>query len=103
MSEKKETEKKEDNTKKKVESRKFVVWIVWLIITLLIISYSFVVIAYTKQLQDKLEGLIERTLSWFFAISMMYLGMNVTQKLGLAVTDKLMPKEVQGEEESDAQ
>jgi uncharacterized protein YacL len=78
---------------KKTDSRKFVVWIVWLIITILVIAFCAAVMIITKQFADNMVGLIEKSLSWFFAISMMYLGVNVGQKVGLAFADKLMPKE----------
>ena len=78
---------------KKTDSRKFVVWLVWLIITVLVIAWCALVMIITKQIQEQLVGLIEKALSYFFAISMMYLGVNVGQKVGLAFADKLMPKE----------
>lgn len=78
---------------KKTDSRKFIVWIVWLIITILVIAWCALVMIITKQIQEQLVGLVEKALSYFFAISMMYLGVNVGQKVGLAFADKLMPKE----------
>ena len=78
---------------KKTDSRKFVVWLVWLIITVLVIIFCVVVMAVTKQVTDNLVGLVENVLSWFFAISMMYLGVNVGQKVGLAFADKFKPEE----------
>lgn len=78
---------------KKTDSRKFVVWIVWLIITILVIGWCALVMIITKQIQDTLINLFLKALSYFFAISMMYLGVNVGQKVGLAFADKLMPKE----------
>lgn len=78
---------------KKTDSRKFVVWLVWLIITVLVIIFCVVVMAVTKQVTDNLVGLVEKVLSWFFAISMMYLGVNVGQKVGLAFADKFKSEE----------
>lgn len=78
---------------KKTDSRKFVVWVAWLIITLLVIAFCAAVMIITKQFADNMVSFIEKALSWFFAISMMYLGVNVGQKVGLAFADKLMPKE----------
>ena len=89
----------EQEKTKKTDSRKFVVWIVWLIITLLVIAFCAAVMIITKQFADNMVGLIEKALSWFFAISMMYLGVNVGQKVGLAFADKLMPKEESNVEE----
>ena len=83
----------EQEKTKKTDSRKFVVWIVWLIITILVIAWCALVMIITKQIQEQLVGLVEKALSYFFAISMMYLGVNVGQKVGLAFADKLMPKE----------
>ena len=78
---------------KKTDSRKFVVWLVWLIITVLVIIFCVVAMAVTKQVTDNLVGLVEKVLSWFFAISMMYLGVNAGQKVGLAFADKFKPEE----------
>lgn len=88
-------EKDEEKTKK-TDSRKFVVWLVWLIITVLVIAWCALVMIITKQIQEQLIGLVEKALSYFFAISMMYLGVNVGQKVGLAFADKLT---MQAEEE----
>jgi len=86
---------------KKTDSRKFVVWIVWLIIAVLVIAFCAITMIVTKKITDNLVGLIEKVLGWFFAISMMYLGVNVGQKVGLAFADKLLPKEESEEEEND--
>lgn len=80
---------KDEEKAKKTDSRKFVVWIVWLVIAVLVIVFCAVAMIVTKQFADNLVGLIEKSLSWFFAISMMYLGVNVGQKVGLAFADKL--------------
>lgn len=80
---------KEEKETKKTDSRKFVVWLVWLIITILVIAWCGLVMIITKQIQDQLVGLIEKALSYFFAVSMMYLGVNVGQKVGLAFADKI--------------
>ena len=82
---------------KKTDSRKFVVWLVWLIITILVIAWCALVMIITKQIQDQLIGLIEKSLAYFFAVSMMYLGVNVGQKVGLALAEKLLNKEEENE------
>ena len=82
---------------KKTDSRKFVVWLVWLIITILVIAWCALVMIITKQIQDQLIGLIEKALAYFFAVSMMYLGVNVGQKVGLAFAEKLLNKEEEDE------
>lgn len=74
---------------KKTDSRKFVVWLIWLIITILVIAWCALVMIITKQIQDQLIGLIEKALAYFFAVSMMYLGVNVGQKVGLSIADAL--------------
>ena len=89
----------EEKETKKTDSRKFVVWLVWLIITILVIAWCALVMIITKQIQDQLIGLVEKSLSYFFAISMMYLGVNVGQKVGLAFAEKLLPKTEEPEEE----
>ena len=88
---------KEEKETKKTDSRKFVVWLVWLIITVLVIAFCAAVMIITKQFADNLVGLIEKSLSWFFAISMMYLGVNVGQKVGLAFADKITVKQTEPE------
>lgn len=90
-----------EQEKKKTDSRKFVVWLVWLIITILVIAWCAIVMIITKQITDKMIDVILKAISYFFAISMMYLGVNVGQKVGLAFADKLMPKEESNIEEEE--
>ena len=82
----------EEKETKKTDSRKFIVWLMWLIISVLIIAWCGVVMITTKQIVEGLVSLIEKTLAWFFAISMMYLGVNVGQKMGFAFADALTAK-----------
>ena len=89
----------EEKENKKTDSRKFVVWLVWLIITILVIAWCALVMVITKQIQDQLVGLVEKALSYFFAVSMMYLGVNVGQKVGLAFAEKLLAKSETQEKE----
>lgn len=91
----------EQEKTKKTDSRKFVVWITWLVIAILVIAWCAVVMIFTKQIVEGLVSLIEKALSYFFAISMMYLGVNVGQKVGLAFADKLLPKEESNIEEEE--
>lgn len=70
-------------TSKKTDSRKFVVWLVWLLIALAIGVYTFIA---------KDTALLEKVLGWFFTLSMMYLGVNVGQKGALAFADALKNK-----------
>lgn len=67
-------------TQKKTDSRKFIVWIVWLLIAIAIGIYTFI----TKE-----SALLENTLDHLFVISMMYLGVNVGQKGVLAIADAI--------------
>lgn len=82
----------EEKTKKKLESRKFIVWLVWAIITVLTLIYCLFIITVTKQATESMTSLLEKVLSWFFGISMMYLGCNAGQKVGFAFADALNNK-----------
>lgn len=88
-------------SKNKKDSRKFFVCIVWIVITLLIIAWCTVVMIITKQIADSLVGLIEKALTYLFAVSMMYLGVNVGQKMGFAFADALSEKYKSKEVESE--
>lgn len=79
-------------TSKKTDSRKFVIWLVWLIITLAMSVYTFIA---------KDTTLLEKVLGWFFTLSMMYLGVNVGQKGALAFADALKNKYSNKEETED--
>lgn len=73
----------------KLKSRKFLVWVVWLVITIAVILFCVVAMVTTQTMSEPLTGLIEKVLGWFFAVSMMYLGMNVGQKAAYAISDAL--------------
>lgn len=73
----------------KLKSRKFLVWIVWLIITVLVMIFCTAVMIITHEITESMTGLIEKVLSWFFAISMMYLGVNAGQKAAFAIGDAI--------------
>lgn len=90
------SEQKDDT---KLKSRKFAVWIVWLVLTIAVIIFSVAGIFVSKTMADSLTGLIEKVLGWFFAVSMMYLGVNVGQKAALAFSEVLQKKEEEGDEE----
>lgn len=77
----------------KLQSRKFVVWLVWLIIAVVDLVIDGIIIVITKTITGEMLSLTEKVLSWFFAISMMYLGMNVVQKGAFAIADVLAGKE----------
>lgn len=83
----------EDNTtNNKLSSRKFIVWLVWLVLTLIVGVYAFM-----KSATD----LFEKSLNSFFAISMMYLGMNAGQKVGFAISDALVKNKSYSKEDED--
>jgi len=73
----------EENTenKNKMTSRKFLVWITWLILMIGIIVLSFV--------RNTGDDLISSALQDFFFVSITYLGVNGVQKVGFAVSDAL--------------
>ena len=73
----------------KLKSRKFVVWIVWLVLTVLVLLFCTVVMIITHSITTELTNLIEKVLDWFFAVSMMYLGVNAGQKAAYAIGDAI--------------
>lgn len=77
------TDTVETTPTKKTDSRKFLVWLIWLLICIAIGIYTFIV---------KNEALLTKVLEYFFALSMMYLGVNVGQKGVLAIADALKNK-----------
>lgn len=83
-------ETKETEPTKKIDSRKFLVWLIWLLICIVVGVYTFIV---------KDESLLTKVLEYFFALSMMYLGVNVGQKGVLAIADALKNKHSIEEEE----
>ena len=77
-------EKKKETEEKKMTSRKFLVWIVWVIITIGIVVLSF----FKKDSDD----LVKTGLQDLFFISLTYLGVNGIQKVGFAVSDAISSK-----------
>jgi uncharacterized protein YacL len=69
-------------------SRKFVVWIVFGILTALVSALIVVDIIVTKSISESMGDLLKTSLTYFFWISLAYLGVNVGQKIGLNLTDK---------------
>lgn len=82
-----------EEEKSKMQSRKFVVWIVWLVLAVAIIVSSTVIMVILHEVNDILVTTTEKVLSWFFYISMMYLGVNVGQKAAFALSDALKKKQ----------
>lgn len=74
-----------EETSKKINSRKFIVWLVWLLIT----GGVMIITAIKSNISD---SLILEVLKYFFGISMMYIGGNVVQKGAYAIADSLAEK-----------
>ena len=87
----------------KLQSRKFTVWIVWLVIAVLVLIVFGVSIIVTKANNDKLIDLFSSTLQNFFYISAIYLGVNVLQKGAFAISDAIATKKEEevNDEDSD--
>ena len=90
-----------EQTDTKMKSRKFAVWLVWLVLTIFVIVFSVVVMVVSQTMPETLTGLIEKVLGWFFAVSMMYLGMNAGQKVGFALSDAISAKAESETEEAE--
>ena len=65
----------------KMTSRKFLVWLVWLLITVAVFVISFI--------KDDSKEIINSVIQDFFIISVTYLGVNGIQKVGGYVSDAL--------------
>ena len=85
-------ENSNSTSQKKTDSRKFIIWLIWLLIVLAVSVYTFIA---------KDSTLLEKVLGWFFTLSMMYLGVNVGQKGALAFADALKNKYSNKEETED--
>lgn len=82
----------------KFQSRKFLVWIVWGVITFVVAAV--VIICCIKKLieaQTAIE-LLQAVIQDFFYISLLYLGVNAGQKIGFAVSDAIASKSSNNEE-----
>jgi uncharacterized protein YacL len=86
----------EEEKKDKLKSRKFIVWITWLVITVCVIISCLAVIFLTKDLSQNMSSLLEKILTFFFSVSMMYLGVNAGQKIGFALSDAISTKKEEG-------
>lgn len=89
----------EEDKKKKTSSRKFLVWLTWLVVAVLSMIVAVVVLAITKNLPDSMIDIIKTVLSYLFYVSMMYLGVNAGQKIGVAVSDAMSTKKEEEEAE----
>ena len=88
--------------KKKTDSRKFVVWLSCLAITVTIVAICVVAMALTKTVDESLVNLSGKSLDYFFIISMIYLGVNLGQKAAFAFADALTAK-YESEKEADSE
>ena len=84
----------------KLQSRKFMVWIIWLTITIIVAAMAVISMIVMKQVPDNLVELFEKVLGWFFGITMMYLGVNVVQKGAFAIADVFANKKEEPDEDT---
>lgn len=82
----------EETENKKIQSRKFSVWLVWLILCIILLGVCSVILIINKGENEPVINLVKQILGYFFSISMMYLGVNVGQKIGLSFADALKTK-----------
>ena len=90
------TDKTEEEKPGKLASRKFVVWLVWCVITVL--AAVVVLICCIKNVSgaDSAIEVFKATLQDFFYVSLLYLGANVGQKAAFAISDAISSKNEEG-------
>ena len=86
----------------KLTSRKFMVWITWLVISILIAIVMAATLIVTKNVPDSLVSLFVKIIEYFFIISLVYLGVNLGQKGIEVLKEKVEVQEESTEENSDA-
>lgn len=92
MSEEKETETGGKEKASKFQSRKFLVWIVWGVITF-VVDVVVIICCIKNILEAKTAiELLTAVIQDFFYISLLYLGVNAGQKIGFAVSDAIASK-----------
>ena len=98
MSEEKESGTGEKEKTSKFQSRKFLVWIVWGVITFVVATV--VIICCIKNILEAKTAieLLSAVIQDFFYISLLYLGVNAGQKIGFAVSDAIANKPSSNEE-----
>lgn len=82
-----------EESKKKMNSRKFVVWVVWVFLAVATLVIGTIVMLATKSYPETVIDLIKLVLGYLFYISLTYLGVNGIQKVGFAISDVLAKKE----------
>lgn len=88
--------------KKKTDSRKFIAWITWLAILIVAFVITLSVIVITKNVPTQVMDFVMAIIQYFFWVTMLYLGANVGQKVGLAFAD-IKKEEKENEEAENAQ
>lgn len=83
----------EEKTKKKTDSRKFVVWITWVVIAVVTLIVGAIVMIASKSFPTEIVDLITLVLGYLFYISLVYLGVNGITKVGFAISDAIACKE----------
>lgn len=98
MSEEKKSGTGEKEKTSKFQSRKFLVWIVWGVITF-VVAVVVIICCIKNILEAKTAiELLTAVIQDFFYISLLYLGVNAGQKIGLAVSDAIANKPSSNEE-----
>lgn len=98
MSEEKESGTGEKEKASKFQSRKFLVWIVWGVITF-VVAVVVIICCIKNILEAKTAiELLTAVIQDFFYISLLYLGVNAGQKIGFAVSDAIANKPSNNEE-----
>ncbi|MCQ2086544.1 MAG: hypothetical protein MJZ37_00510 [Bacilli bacterium] len=87
-------------TEDKLKSRKFSVWITWGVIVLITAIILVIDVCVLKNVPDSMVELFSKVLTYFFYVSLVYLGINVTQK-GINAYKEVMSKEKTEEEASE--
>lgn len=82
-----------EETKKKMNSRKFVVWVVWVFLAVATLVIGTIVMLATKSYPETVIDLIKLVLGYLFYISLTYLGANCVQKVGFAISDIFVKNE----------
>jgi len=90
-----EVEKAEEKPAK-LQSRKFLVWVVWLVLTLIVGVVVLISCIKNVVAVEKTVELFEAVLKDFFYISAFYLGANFGQKAAFAISDALASKNEEG-------
>lgn len=71
----------------KLNSRKFLVWITWAVISVVTLAIGVITMVVTKSFPTTVVDLVKLTMGYFFYISLVYLGVNGIQKVGFAISD----------------